>query len=425
MAEFTLRDHQHNLKYNLAHEFFWGFGVAFHTIYAVVPLFLRELGAPESLVVSTAGIFTLLIALPTMFIAAMGRNIINIKRAIILVHGIIILAAFAMGYTFTFGDLEQVATAWKTYFFFFLLYAFSIGVIVPIWADFLNQSTLKKERGTFFGLGFAFNSIGSFIGGFALRYLLKSDLPFPQNFGIGFLILFVCLIIGTILFLPFKVKPPKTDQRTKSVREFLQETRSIVVGHTNFQKYILSRIFYSACLPGMGLYALYCQDRFDFNISEAGIFTILNVLAAACASFLVGKLGDRYGHKSGMMVAYVGHFSAVILAIFAKNMFWVYGIFVAIGIGQGAFMPSAMNLVYDFAGDRDTKTYLALVDSILAPFVLAFIISIGYLVRAGHYELSLLILGTSLLIGILLLQFLVKEPNQAPNHPVHLDGFSS
>jgi len=425
MTDFTLQDHNHNLKYNLAHEFCWGFGVAFHTIYAIVPLFLRELGAPESLAVSTAGIFSLSIALPTLFIAALGRNIKNMKRAIILVHTVILAVAFAMGYTFTFGDPDSVSNAWQLYFLYFLIYAFSIGIIVPVWADFLNLSTLKSERGKFFGLGFAFNSIGSFAGGFALRFLLKSEIVFPKNFGIGFFILFICLTIGTILFFPFKVKSPTSNDSHTTVKDFLKETRSIVVGHRNFQKYILSRIFYAACLPGMSLYAVYCQDLFNFNMSEAGIFTILNVIAAACASFLAGKIGDIFGHKSGMMVAYLGHFSAVILAVFAQNMFWVYGIFIAIGIGQGAFMPSAMNLVYDFAGDRDTKTYLALVDSILAPFVLAFILGIGYLVRFGQYETALFILGTSLLIGILLLQFFVKDPNHQENHPIHLDGFSS
>ena len=62
MNNFDSHDHYHNLKFNLIHEFFWGFGVAFHTIYAIAPLFLRELGAPESIVVSTAGFFAILIA---------------------------------------------------------------------------------------------------------------------------------------------------------------------------------------------------------------------------------------------------------------------------------------------------------------------------------------------------------------------------
>ena len=425
MTEFTLQDHNRNLKYNLLHEFCWGFGVAFHTLYAIVPLFLRELGAPESIAVSTAGLFSILIALPTLLIAALGRNIRNIKRAVILVHGIILAISFLMGFTFTIFDPAQVQTAWKVYFIYFMLYAFSIGIIVPIWADFLNQSTLKSERGKFFGLGFACNSIGSFIGGFILRYLLSYDLPFPQNFGVGFFILFLSLTVGTILFLPFRVKPNQKEQNHKTLRDFITETKSIVVEHKNFQKYILSRIFFAAHLPGVGLYAVYCQTKFNFAVSEVGIFTILNVIAAGAASFVAGKLGDKFGHKTSMMLAYLGHFIAVLLAIFAQNMFWVYGIFMAIGVGQGAFMPSAMNLVYDFADERDTKTYMALVDSFLAPFVLIFIMGIGALIRVGHYTISLYILGTSIILGMLILQFIVRDPKHSAETAFHVDGFSS
>ena len=82
MNRFDINDHNHNLKFNLAHEFFWGFGVAFHTLYALVPLFLRKLGAPNYIIVSTTGIFVIMIALPTLFSATIGRNIRNIKNYI-------------------------------------------------------------------------------------------------------------------------------------------------------------------------------------------------------------------------------------------------------------------------------------------------------------------------------------------------------
>ena len=91
-------------------------------------------------------------------------------------------------------------------------------------------------------------------------------------------------------------------------------------GGCNFQKYILSRILFAAHLPGLGLYAIYCQDKFNFDVSQAGIFTILNVLASGLTSYVVGILGDKMGHKSGMLVAYLAHFTAVFLAIFSQNM---------------------------------------------------------------------------------------------------------
>ena len=104
MSDFSIDDHNHNLKYNLLHEFFWGFGVAFHTIYAVIPLFIKELGAPNYIVISSAGIFSIVIALPTMLSAALGRNIRNIKKSVISVHCIILFVTFLMGFTFIFFD---------------------------------------------------------------------------------------------------------------------------------------------------------------------------------------------------------------------------------------------------------------------------------------------------------------------------------
>ena len=84
-----------------------------------------------------------------------------------------------------------------------------------------------------------------------------------------------------------------------------------------------------------------------------------------------------------------------------------------------------MNLIYDFAEDRDTKTYMALVDSLLAPFVLVFILGIGALIRNGDYITSLNILGLSLFIGILILQFVVRDPKHKDHPSIYTDGFSS
>ena len=410
MINFGIKEHNHNLKYNLIHEFFWGFGVAFHTIYAVVPLFLKELNAPEYIVMSSAGIFSIAIALPTFFSAALGRNIKNIKKSAISVHCIILAITFMMGFTFTIIDSKIVNNAWRTYLTYFILYGFSIGIIVPIWTDFLNQSTLTEFRGRFFGLGFAFNSIGSLTGGILLKYLLSIYIVFPKNFGIGFFILFFSLTVGTIMFLPFKVKEQKKAKNHQSLNNFIIETKNILMHHGNFKKYLLSRMFYSAYLPGMGLYAVYCQEKFNFALSEAGTFTVITVLCSAFSSYLAGKIGDVYGNKYGMLLAYFGHLLAGTIALFISTMYDVYMIFIAIGIGQGAFMPSAMNLIYDFSNKKDVKTYMALVDTILAPFVLFYILLIGFFIRNGYYQVSLNILVFSLIISILLMVFMVEDP---------------
>ena len=128
------------------------------------------------------------------------------------------------------------------------------------------------------------------------------------------------------------------------------------------------------------------------------------------SSYISGYLGDKHGHKISMLIAYLFHLIAVILALLSKNMFWVYCIFISIGAGQGAFMPSAMNLIYDFADLEDKKTYMALIDSFLAPFSLMFLVGIGFLITKNQFVFSFYIIGTCLLIALLILYFNVKDP---------------
>ena len=113
-----------------------------------------------------------------------------------------------------------------------------------------------------------------------------------------------------------------------------------------------------------------------------------------------------------MLLAYWGHLIAAFITIISWDMFNVYLIFTAAGIGEGAFMPSTMNLIYDFSSNRYVKTYMPLVDSILAPFVLYYVVLIGRLVDNGNYALSLKILIGSLMIGMLTLVYLVNDPRK-------------
>ena len=408
MSGLSLKDHYKNQKFNNLHEFFWGFGTAFHTVYAVVPLFLKELGAPNVIATSSAGLFSIIIAMPMLFTAALTRNVTNMKKMVISAHCTILIVTFFLGYIFTFSGLGKSLIAWKIYFILFIIYSLSIGIIVPIWADFLEKTTKRSLRGKFFGVGFAFNSLGAFGGGILLKFLLETSIPFPKNFGYGFIILFFCLSIGTFFFAFYKEK--KQNKSNTSFNQFKIETKQIIKNRPNFHRYLFSRIFYCATLPALGLYAVFCQKKFGFNISEIGLFTVLNVISMGISSYISGYLGDKHGHKISMLIAYSFHLIAVILALLSKNMFWVYCIFISIGAGQGAFMPSAMNLIYDFADLEDKKTYMALIDSFLAPFSLMFLVGIGFLITKNQFVLSFCIIGFCLLIALLILYFFVKDP---------------
>lgn len=401
---------RHNLILNCAHEFFWGIGLSFHTVYAIIPLFLKQLGAPQGICLSVAGLWSILVAFPQLFTAIIGRNIKNIKRTVIGVHIFAMPPIFFAGFIFAFFA-PSGPYSWVLYYICFILYGIGIGIIIPIWTEFLNHTFSINKRGKYLGISFAWNSIGGFFGGFAVRLVLNSNIPFPQNFGWGFLIFFTCILIGTILFKWYHIKLDRNNHKNRSINDFLSETKSIIKTNFNFRNYLISRMFLTANYPAISLYAVYTQNKFDFDISEAGVFVIINVIASGAGSLLSGWIGDLYGHKNSILLSFISYLMALLVALLANNMFHVYIIFLFLGLGLGAFMPSAMNLIYKFADGGDNKIYMALTDTILAPFTFLAITIVGSISEFINMEIILMGIGVFLLIGIFIMIFFVDDPS--------------
>jgi len=411
MAGLSKKDKRRNLTLNSLHEYFWGFGLAFHSVYAVIPLFLKTLGAPDAVVVSIAGLFSILMAAPEFLTTILSRNTQNIKGLAISVHFSILPPIFMMWFVFAFFA-PTGPTAWIYYYICFILYSLGVGVIIPVWAGFLRQVVSDRDRGRFFGISFAFNSIGGFCGGILVKILLSSSIAFPKNFAWGFMVYGTAILIATLLFLGVKTRTPKNPFVRKTVRQFLSEVKTILTKHRNFRRYLMARAVLTVNYPAVSLYAVFMQSRLGFDVSEAGIFTVINVISYGVASYFAGLVGDRFGHKYAISLAYLSNLTAVVLALLVNSMIGVYLVFVFVGMGMGAFMPSAMNLVYSFAGERDGKLFMALIDSSIAPFTLLSIILAGAITETFGATWAFYFIGIFLLIGVLMMIFFVKDPKK-------------
>ena len=352
---FGLSDHRHNLFYNGLHEACWGFGIAFHTTYAVVPLFLKMLGAPPIIIGSAAGIFTVCAAIPQIPIAFLGQRIRNLKKGMMVAHSVMIPPMLLAG--FVFGFLAPSGpSVWMIYFSCLVLFSIGVGVVLPIWADFLEQVHLPERRGEFFGVSFAITNGAGFIGGFVVNKLLNT-VPFPSNFGFGFLIYAFCIFLAVLL------------------------------------------------------YCFYVYEKLQFDISEAGIFTAITVLLSGSSSFLFGKLGDQIGHKHVFVLVFLGYLGAMVTALLATKMSHVYLIFVFLGIGQGGFLTTAMSLIFEFAGEMgDKKIYFALTETLTAPLVILFIVMSGIFIPIYGMSMVLVGLGVFITGGVIALAFFTHEP---------------
>ena len=411
MAEkvLNLADHRHNLLYNSIHEAIWGFGIAFHTTYAVIPLFLKMLDAPPIIIGSVAGVFTACAAIPQIGIAFFGQRIKNLKKGLIISHSVMIPPMLFIG--FVFAVFAPIGTkAWVIYFVCFMLFSIGVGAVFPIWADFLELVHLPERRGEFFGISFAVLNGAGFIGGFAFKKLLDS-VPFPSNFGYGFIIYSICIVMAVILFFFYRLQPKEKHKYNRNFNVFKKLVAHIIKSDKNYRRYLFSRMLLAANYPAISLYAVYTYEKLHFNVSEAGIFTAISVLTSSIASFTMGKLGDKIGHKHVLVLVFIGYIGALITALFATTMAHTYLIFMFLGIGQGGFLTTSMSLIYEFAGkEGDKKIYFALTDSFIAPFALFFIILSGLLIPIYGIGKVLMGLGIFIFLGLISLTFFTAEP---------------
>ena len=240
--------------------------------------------------------------------------------------------------------------------------------------------------------------------------LLSSSIAFPKNFGYGFIIYAVCVIIATLLFMCYRTSTNVRRSDSKTFKDFIGEIRQILKKNKNFRNYIFSRILLTANYPAISLYAVYAQDKMNFEMSEAGIFIIINTTVAALSGYITGKFGDKFGHKNAMVLVFIAYFFALVSALWATSLLHAYIIFVFLGIGMGGWLTSAMSLIYEFAGDGDIKIYFALTDSLTAPFVLISIILTGICAPRFGIEAVLIGIGIFMILGIFSLIFLTKDP---------------
>ena len=218
-------------------------------------------------------------------------------------------------------------------------------------------------------------------------------------------------------------KPITNHQPDINFHQFLRGVKKIYREDHNLRRYIFSRILLTVNYPAISLYAVYSQDKLDFDISEAGVFTAITVAVAGISSYAAGKFGDRWGHKNALVVVCITYFFALVTSISAQTMWQIYLIFIFLGMGMGGFFTSAMSLVYEFAGEKDKKIYFALIDSLTAPFVLISIVLTGILIPILSIEVVLKGIGVFIILGTLSLIFFTKEPKTVITEPAPVEPF--
>lgn len=406
------KTHTRNTVFNSIGEGLWGFAMAFHNMNSVVPMFLAQLGASAFVIGLIPGGFILLLALPQVMSAILFSRSTRIRELNIGLHFAMAPIAFLIGIAFYYFGFSGDAGI-RTYLILWVIWSLGVGLLVPIWADFLASVTVTSRRGRFFGITFTTNAIMGMLGGFVLREILAMErFSFPQNFGVAFLVMTSAIILGNIFFIFMKVIHPPVIRDEGNVR-WWRRLKRIYGDDKNFRTYIITRALAASTFMPLAFYGVDMQERFGLPLSSAGTFTFFIVVGQAVSNMLFGYVGDHFGRKKAIFGFFLMNLLAIITAVLATEVWMAYLTFVFAGMAFGVGQSSFMAFVYEFAGEGgDRKLYYAALDSAVAPFIVLYISLAGIMVETWGTISIYSISAVLVFLGGLIFVTRVKSPQQ-------------
>ena len=382
-------------------------GMSFASLNTVLPAFARHLTSSNLLIGLIPCLSTLGWFLPQILIANFTQKLKRKKDLLAFTLLGVRIPWFFLFLAVTL--LSSPSLLLITFFILYALFSFSRGIGAPAWQDMLAKLIPLRKRGRYFGWGnFLAGGVGIFAA-FLSVYLLKS-FSFPKNFGLCFLFTLLTLAISYVSF--FLIREPVSPVKNKesSFREYFLRLPSLLKKDKNFSSFLISSIFLNCGAMATAFFAVHAMDRLTLPDSQIGVFTLLLLTGQTISSILWGYLGDRKGYKLVMEAGIFLTIIAVLLAIFSSSIYLFYGVFFIFGWAFSASLIASFGVVLEFSTPEMRPTYIALANTIRAPFVSLSPLLGGFLADRVGFPFVFVLTVFILLGGIVYLVLFVKEP---------------
>lgn len=392
----------------------WPLGAAFFSQTTLLPTFLRQLGASNTVVGALPALYSLLMFLPGLLVAGhVGR----LRRA--------------RGYLFWVALCERLALlplVWLTplwagthpdwligaLFACFTLHGIALGVNQPAYWVVVAKCIPVHWRGRLFGFGGGLAGVFGLGLDRVLSHLLSGpDGGFPLGYSRAFLIGFLILFFS---FMPLGIvrEPTTTPRNSDDPHTGHYGRDSLFVWRTNlgFRRFLIAQaVFYGATLA-TPFFVLDAARRLHAGPGALAGYTATLVLAASFGSLGWGAWGDRSGNKVVLAASTLCAVFAGAGAALAPTAGTFYAVFAASALSLAGVGIAGGNVTMEYAGSpREIALYTSLYNAVTA-LPRAFAPLLGGLIadRVGGGYTVIFILSAVLSLVSFALTLWVEEP---------------
>jgi MFS family permease len=299
-------------------------------------------------------------------------------------------------------------------FVFFGLFMMTIGFVLPVWVDWVAGVFRKEKRGTAFGLASFGSAMAGALSAVVAGRVLKV-VEFPVGHAVLFLIGTVFFFVSMLAYLPLKELKKVELKPRLSAGELLNRFR-ISLSDTNFRRYLLSRLFLTAGSGPVVFFAMRFKSAEGGAVPAETIVTLgaALTLSQAVAAVLLGRIGDRFGHKTGAVIVSAAQICALFVA-FEFTGAWACGAaFALTGVSVAGAWVSHQNLLFETCPHDCRVAHITVSNLVLAPLTAMVPVLTGKIVALYGTGTAIGICLVPTVLGLGWLVAAVKEPRTIP-----------
>jgi MFS family permease len=377
-------------------------------VQTVLPALVSRLGANNIAVGALAVILYVGVFLPQIFAARFVETLPWKKPWSVsfgLMQRLVVLVLAVVVWVFG-GTRPDIAL--PLFLLFYTLNSVLAGIATPGWFDFYAKVTPLSKRGRLSGMRNSLGGAGGFLMGVVLTWLLAT-LSFPASYAIGLLLAFLLQMSSLVVQMKIVETTPSPIRQLRPMFSFLKEIPAVLRRNSDFRRFITANaVLIPAAIP-VGFFTVYALGLPGSDESIVGKFTVAMVCIQVISALVTGLVADRYGNKVALVGASTAMLLASTTALLAPNADWFILVYMFVGIHVGSEIMIRYNLAIEFGPPEQRSMYVALTNTMLAPFYLSAIIAGAIIELFGFAALF----GGALIcsvVGIVMLIRFVRDP---------------
>ncbi|MGV1098661.1 MFS transporter [Thiovibrio sp. JS02] len=354
-------------------------------------------------------ISALLVALLSPFLGAAADRL-GKRRAYLIRASLLCMVATAL-LTFVSPELPNAAT-WALALFIIANVAFELGIV--FYNAMLPAVTTPDKLGAVSGYGWGFGYLGGLFCLCLAGLTLVTDTPIwpvPTEAGFQYRASNLLVALWFLLFsLPlFRLVPRESPAGANDApvcrHSALRQTCKDLHRYPKVRKFLLAHLLYNDGLVTIIAFGgIYAAGTFQMRFSEVLVFGIALNIAAGLGALLMGRLDDRLGGRTVILISLVALAAGSLLAVLTRDrfMFWIAGC--VIGFFTGPNQSASRSLMARLTPERHRAEFFGFftlsgkITSFLGPLLLGWATTYWQSQRAGMATVLLFFAAGALLL---------------------------